>query len=215
MDNLIAVVSSLIEFFAIFALIFGLFRINIIEYLPETIFSGSLMTFISYWIRDVNNIELAAPFIQIGLLIIIMWVIFRYHLFWSAFISVTGYVTYGIIQAIFVLLFNSIFMVDITNHDTLKYVLQISTGCFSFILFWGFYHFNVGFNFVPHGRSVSIKLSKTSYYIIASVVGLLFTFSASYCFFEMNKAFKDDAFYMLVLSTICLIAFYWLSKKKE
>ncbi|WP_409177452.1 hypothetical protein [Brevibacillus fortis] len=211
MDEFLFVVFSFLEFFAIFYFICSLFRLNHIEFLYESIFSSSLLTFVSYFLRFVSNLEEIAPFIQLGCLIIIIAIVFRFHFYYSTVMSITGYVGYGVVQALYLILGNWIFSTDVASHDVLKFVLQGASFGTIFIIGWVIDRKDAGFNYVINGKSVTVRFSETKWYLIGAVSSFLALFGFVYLL--ASGLVSDNGLILLLLIGIQTFTLYNFLRK--
>lgn len=214
MEVVLFAIFSLMEYASILVLIFSLFRFNLNEYIPEVVFSSSLMTFFSYWIRYGSFLDVSAPFVQMGFLIIMMWVVFRFHLFWSTLMGGLVYAGYGILQAIILIGMEWIFGTGILVHDVWRHVLQVVTATAALLISWILHRYDKGLNFVPQGRVLTSTFSKANVSLLVSVLVILLTFSFSFYSLLKGHYSLSVSLVMLILTGFTLMSFFYLANRR-
>ncbi|WP_213413971.1 hypothetical protein [Xylanibacillus composti] len=96
--------TSSVSYIAILLIIFSLFRIQYRWYIPQMLFVCVSLSYISFTTREAS-LALYSPFIQIGFLIVLLWLLFRFHPFHALIMGVTGSICFGAIDVAVGLLF--------------------------------------------------------------------------------------------------------------
>ncbi|MED1800639.1 hypothetical protein [Brevibacillus porteri] len=177
----------------------------------EAIFASSLLTFVSYFLRFVSQLEVIAPFIQLACLIITIAVVFRFHFYYSTVMSITGYVGYGVLQMLYLILGNWIFSTDVATHDVLKFFLQGTSVVTIFLIGWIIDRKDVGFDYVIYGKSVTIRFSKTKLYLIGAISSFLALFGFVYLL--VSGLVSDNGLMLLFLVAVQIFMLYKFFKK--
>lgn len=97
LHGLMFAVTSLLEYFAIFWLTLSLFRFRALDYPLQIAFSCFALLIVSYLTRAGLLAEFS-PFIQVLVLIVLLWFVFRIQFFYASVMSVLGFVLYGTLQ---------------------------------------------------------------------------------------------------------------------
>lgn len=90
MDVIKMLFLSLLDYFAMIALMFALFRIRFKGMIPQTIFICIFLTYFSYTLHNVG-VAGQAPVINAIVFVLCIWLVYRIHWFYSALIGVIGY----------------------------------------------------------------------------------------------------------------------------
>lgn len=137
---------STIETLSLFALMMSLYRLKMIDYIWPALFVILLMNLQSYVLRNELSLEYLVPLIGILIFTFMLATIVKLPIVWSAIVTISGYVVFGVIQTIVVtILFGSVAEAQSTNEN--GYILQTVTALLMFFLSWGMYKFGIGFSF--------------------------------------------------------------------
>lgn len=71
---------SAVSYFSIFHLMFNMFSFRMRDFVKEVVFSSLLLMFISYVLRYELGMAVIAPFAQMVMMILLLWLLFRVHL---------------------------------------------------------------------------------------------------------------------------------------
>lgn len=210
---LVFTIVSSVEYVAIFALMFSLFRIDYRGYMPHIIFVCISLSYLSFTIRE-DSLAFYAPFIQMLSLITLMWLLFRIQIFYASIISVIGYFLYGIIQ-LTIYSIASMFRPDIKQFTVEMQIVALISGLIAFFLSNIVYRKNWGFSFVPHSedRRVNYRQKENMLLLFAlllSFIGLMSTYSFTVILDTPTSFISTLVF--LILSVAILI---YVSRKKD
>lgn len=204
---------SMIEWSTVFVLTFSIFMFRIKENTVNIIFWSALLSMFSYIVRDVANLTLISVILQLIVVFLIIWLLLRVPPIYAGVMATLGYISYGFIQTIIMMLLHwssIISMDDInTNQYNLDYtLLYISSTIMSYVLSIIFIKNRIGFSFVPDtlvkiGLRGNIKLF---------IVILLAAFTCGILLFSYEHGFLQWVFWSMTIVTISLV--YLLFKKE-
>lgn len=137
---------STIETLSLFALMMSMYRLKMIDYIWPALFVILLLNLKSYVFRNELSLEYMVPLIGILMFTFVLSAIVKLPIVWSAIVSISGYVVFGVIQSVVVtILFGSVTEAQSSNVN--GYILQTVTALIIFLLSWGMYKFGIGFSF--------------------------------------------------------------------
>lgn len=203
---------SSLEYFAMIALMFAIFRFSFRGFIPHTIFICVLLSYISYTLRDMGYGEYA-PLVQIMFFVVCVNLLYRVHWFYSILMGVVGYQSYVVIQVVVYVLLNKIF--SILGYDTLStyfvYCLQIISIIVPIMISYFLIRTGWGFTFVPIGDLFKIKLKKLNIVILMITVVLVWIIG-----FSIQLMYDLELFIPVsLLQLVLLIILLYYSGKKE
>lgn len=212
---------SVAELFSMFTFCFSLYRLKMLEYYKELSFVILLLPYISYANRFGFQQEGIDPLIQLGLLILFMWLLFRIQIFYAALISVSGFIMNLLTQTIVIFSLSSTGIIDrekvVTGSGADTYLMQL-VSCVAICLVALIIHkSNRGFSFVPTSSSRFKEKIKGNTTILLSIIttAILATVVFTYYWFFDNHGYS---FIFVILITITLLAsilFYSYKKDYE
>jgi len=141
---------SILETSAIYYLIFRIFKIDIM--VPEMLFSGLLMAFISYELRVVHQLVQVDLIVQVNLAFLFMWLLFRIHVFYAVILTGLSYLAYFMIQAIWYIIMDSLglfYRILDFPMELSTYLLQTISATCAFLIGWTIYAKRRGFDYIP------------------------------------------------------------------
>jgi hypothetical protein len=144
---------SLIEWSALFSLAFAMFRFKLRDHVSFIVITALFISMFSYLIRDVLDLVLIAPFIQLIVLIFLFKFMLRIPLVYAGIIISFGYIAFVCLQTLIVLTFERLSLVEL-DGSTLKnfnflYVLQVITSIITFCVIGFLTRYRIGFTLVP------------------------------------------------------------------
>ncbi|PZD93152.1 hypothetical protein DNH61_24190 [Paenibacillus sambharensis] len=139
---------STIEGFAIYALSFYIFRLDMRRYLPHVVLMLLLVSFQNYVARDILALSAAAPIINLVLSTFFFVTIIRIPLVWSMVMVLTGYIGFAVLQTSLVFLSLGFISLDeLQVYSWKAYILQALTGITGWLIGWILYKKRLGFTF--------------------------------------------------------------------
>ncbi|NBI28886.1 sensor histidine kinase [Chengkuizengella marina] len=204
-------IFSLLEYGALFFLMFTLFRLKMLDYIPKIILTSNILLYVSISLREGFELELLAPISQMFLLCILMWQLFSLNFLHAVIMSVVGYVCYAIIQTILYLIYTP----DIALFSNEVYILQIITAFITFIITLILKKFNIGYSFIVK-KPNKVKLSKLKFSLAFLILGFLPLISMYYFLYKPDFKVVYVLFFIVYLSiVISLIIKKWKQNLKQ
>jgi hypothetical protein len=213
MEFLLFVVFSSMEYLAIFAIMFALFRFEYKFYHNSVIFICGVLSFVSYSLRYGFEQEFLGPIVHILLIFAFLYYIFQVQVFYAGVMSVTGFLAYVIIQTITLVILNFSGVIkfgEVQPNTWEGYLIQIISCLLAFSIIFLIKRKNFGFAYVPHGQRAFVAykgLNKIFLYFI--ILGTIAT----------SILFELDNEPLLLIMTGVLIAIFiiiiYLSIRKE
>ncbi|NBI28654.1 hypothetical protein [Chengkuizengella marina] len=198
---------SSIEYMAFFFLMFRLFRFQPSYYVPQIVFSISLLLFVSTSMRYGFELSEFSAIAQLILICLLIWQLFNIHVFYAFVMGVSSYVFFGLIQSVIALIYH----LDIEFINSDAYVGQTLTSIVALVIGELIKKYNKGFSFIPEIYSPRKIKFKFPYLvtIIASIV--IVTVSTYY----QQKYHEDKLLYISLLLLITLMSFLFISLHRE
>ncbi len=160
-DFILFMVFSIMETMAMYYLMFRLFKFDMSP--VSIVFASAVASFISYTNRNVYEIQSLDVLVQIFLMFMFVWLLFKTHIFYAAIMTCTVYVGYVILQITYYFLLNGVGLFDSRlpiSSAVGTYLLQIITACTTFLLGLWVKRNRKGFDFVPHSPYEVVKMNK-------------------------------------------------------
>ncbi|MGG4493539.1 hypothetical protein [Brevibacillus reuszeri] len=214
MEIILFVVGSVLEYMAIFAFLFSLFKSGSREYFTEIFISCLMLTFVSFAMRYGFQLEKYSSFVQIAIFSLLLRSVFHFHLLYSILLS-SIYVIYGFWQVFVVLSvlewLNIVSLEQVLNREGQYYVLQAITILSVFFMAKGIRSLIPGFD-IPHGKAVVFK-NKMNFILLGLVVSLIFIFSMGY-YLLITGGNGSEIIVMLALSLFIIIIFSYIIARR-
>lgn len=210
---LVFTIVSSVEYVAIFTLMFSLFRIRFHGYKPHLVLVCLSLSYLSFTLRQ-DSLTLYAPFVQILLLIVLMWLLFRFQVFYAAIMTVFGYLGYSFVQ-LTVYYISTHLIPDAGLFRLEVYSVAIISAFVTYFISVIIRRKNWGFSFVPHNEEGSVNYRQRENVqllvaMILSIIGFIVTYSFA---LTLNTTFSFIiTLAFLILSVTILI---YISHKKE
>ncbi len=204
-EFLMNVLFSSLECYAMYFLMFKLFKIDIYD--KEMIFSSILMSVLSFFIREQYQTPNWDVFFQIVLMFLLVWMLFRIHFFYSIIMTVITFQAYMALQTgfYFILGFHKGSPISI-------YGLQLVTALVTIGLGWLVKKKRLGFDFIPDSPNYKISLkTKDIILFILTIPAIFFLTSTIY----ITQNFEDVLILLPVCHGIILISYLFISYRKD
>ena len=139
---------SMIEGLAVYTLILSIFRVPIIRFLWPIVLMVTVTNLQSFFIRDELQLTAISPIINVIITILFLAIFIRIPVVWSIVMTITGYISFALVQTLIVLLSNGYLSLNqIQNVSWKGYQLQLITGVVGMAVGWLLYKFGFGFSF--------------------------------------------------------------------
>ncbi|WP_127589198.1 hypothetical protein [Paenibacillus koleovorans] len=214
MEFLLFVIFSSMEYLAVFAIMFVLFRFEYKFYHNSVIFICAILSFVSYSIRYGFHQDFLAPIAQVLLIFAFLYYIFEIQIFYSGIMTVTGSLFFGIIQTVLYILLDRFGIITedgLVEHSVQGYTLQFISSLIVFILAILIKKRNYGFAYVPHGQRAFVRyqgLNRMFLYLM--ILGIIFILALFY--FNIEEPY---VILITIILTVIFIALMYLSVRKE
>ncbi|MEC0209585.1 hypothetical protein ABEX47_17005 [Paenibacillus ehimensis] len=213
-DFILFMVFSIMETMAMYYLMFRLFKFDM--YPVSIVFASAVASFISYTIRikyDFSSIDII---IQIILMFMFVWLLFRVNAFYAGIMTSTTYLSYVLLQMLYYLLMKHIGFFDarapfLNEYGT--YVLQVITAFTAWSLGFWIKTKRKGFDFVPHSPFGLVKMNKINISLLSLNVLGFFGLAAIFYSFLLNKSIQ--LIYLSLILTLIMYFILYLSYKKD
>ncbi|MFC5469931.1 hypothetical protein ACFPPD_14450 [Cohnella suwonensis] len=188
------------EAFTVYVLIMALFRFPIRSHLSYAILASAIMAQSSYLMRLVFHLYSYTSLVMLLLFIVLFWLLFRVHPFYSLLMTVTGYLVYIVIQATLMLVLQIWFSLE-EIVTPLIHVKMMQTGCASITLILALWvnQKRLGFSFVPEGSRIKLKLTSLNLML------LLVSIAASLLITGAANLFLSGGMLMSLIIALCLL----------
>ncbi|MBD2865801.1 hypothetical protein [Paenibacillus oceani] len=200
---------SSLEWLALFILTFAMFKFPYRGFWGQIILCSVLLSFLSYVLFDVLHLRPLAPIIQLPLVIICTWQVFRVHLFYAALMTTYGYNGYAFIQILFIVVMKG---AGLTFQELISTpyfsILQNATIVVTLLIGWFVHKRRLGFSFIPDFELVRVKFRGINLWLLVLIILGNIQF-ATYSFLATKST---EAF---LVSTIVLMLLLYFARKKE
>ncbi|NEW05984.1 hypothetical protein GK047_08180 [Paenibacillus sp. SYP-B3998] len=213
MDFLLFMFFGILETYAIYLLAFRFFRFEID--VVSIVFACVIASFISFSLREIYGYAGLDIFVQLILVFLFIWQLFKVHVFYSALLSVTGFITLSIIQTILLMALKLMgFMQDIPgSHSPSGYMLQVLTAGCVFLTSYFIQKKRLGFTFVPKSSYSTIAFTASNRMAIGIAMFSLFPLGLIYLLFNMQA---DQLFFLIPISlgAVLFALLHWANKRE-
>jgi len=202
------------ESIAGFVLILSIFMFPIRTYLIPTVFAAIVMAQTSFLTREVLQLDSITPLLMLGWIIAVIWMLFRVHIFYALLMGVSGYVSYGVLQFLFIFLFQ--FFIDIDTLTTEFYhlkLIQLLTSTASISIAYLLSRKRIGFSFVPDRKSERVSYHGVNRVLLYVIVGASLVIGIV-SYFAHNGKFSLFI-YIFSFILVVLILFYLAIRKER
>lgn len=203
---------SVLETYAMFYFMFKVFKIEI--YPVQMIFSSVIMAFISYVLRDEYGVPQIDVFVQMLLMFLFVWMMFRIHIFYATILTGVSYQFYMLLQTAYYYIMQQAGLFDTKIPYILSssvFILQTLSAATAFFIGWIVYKNRKGFDFVPDKPNGRIFIHFRDKVLFALIIPSFFIIAAT-----MYLAEYSDLFHLVPFIYGAILFFYiYLSYKKD
>jgi len=209
------VIGSLAEYLSYFIFMFALFRFRLKDRILYMVFVSFLMSQVSYFTRLNPEIGELSSYIQLALLIIVLWVLFRVPLYYSIVMNGAGFVVGFAVQGLVILLLlESGTPITSIQENALN---SAATQALSAFVVIGLSRLiitkNWGFDYVPTSHRAYVRISGVNAVLLVVIV--VAAVAACLTAFLFKNKFQD---YILLSNGIFIISvplFLYYSFRKD
>lgn len=201
LDALRFIFFSVVETFALLSLMVSIFRISPRPYIWQSLFLLLIMNLFSYLVRA-EDLSYLAPAMNTILYILIITVIMRIPILWSAIMAASGMILYTLLQAGVILTLYGSFSTDM-QYSMQGTIVQIVSSILTFGIVYVLLYFHIGFT--ADFEKLRFKLEHIL--ILIFIVGALITISMLMYF--------NNLYYMIIFTFLLGGVLIYYSVRKE
>lgn len=201
---------SVLEWAAMAIFMFSLFRFRLGGFIPHIIFLCVAMSYFSYTIRD--GLGPYSTSVQIIIYILMLWLMFRVHYFYSIIIGIIGYHAYILFQVPIIFLFEFLGLMNLEEQTGIA-EMQILTAVIVYLCSWLMWRYHLGFTFVPTSETKKIKFHRYNILMLIVALGDIVLEGIILKYYIMDR--RDLFFYLSLTQIIIMLFFLYYSLKKE
>lgn len=213
---LFTLISS-VEYIALIVFAFTLFRINPRWYKPQILFVCVSLSYVSFTMRG-DDLAVITPFVQLAVLIVLLWLMFHIHPGYAALVAVIGYFAYGLLQGALLLVLG-LFGVHLQAMTMSMYGVALLSSAIMFGVSYGLKRGNRGFSFVPVSDEVQKRSTDSKLILlILIIVFLIIGIGISYYFtlaVGSSLTFLIIFLLLLVCEVTILVSYSYYQDKKD
>ncbi|WP_372663455.1 hypothetical protein [Cohnella sp.] len=210
MDALLFLFISSLEWLALIVLTFAMFKFGIRGYWGQLVFTSFLLSLLSYLIFVVFEWNMLGPLLQLPVVFLFFWQMYRVPVFYAGLMVVNGYLWYALLQTT---IFYAFYISGLTLlPDTpLSFVVQSLSAGFAFLAAWQLIVKNIGFTFVPDTERIRVEWNGLHRrLLIMTVLGY-----AAVSSFKLLYVSGNIALMILALSTVIFGFLQYFVLQKE
>lgn len=204
-EFLLFMLFSVFECYSMYFLMFKVFKIDIFH--KEIIFSSILMSGISYFVRIDYSFASLDLFLQITLMFLLVWMLFRIHFFYAIVMTITTYQAYATIQ----IGLYYILSIKKYSHSSV-YLLQVISAATIFLIGWVVAQKRLGFDFIPDTPNYRLVLKTKDKILFALTIPALFFLTTT---IYVTKKFQEWLILLPVVHGFILIGYLFISYRKD
>src|SRR5690625_1713853 len=208
---------SSFEYVAIIMIAFAIYRIRFKNIAFHLLFISLSLSYVSFTMRDHVGIESFAPIIQIMVLFLFIWLMFRIQVFYALLITVTGYFSLVIDQGLLIVLLDFLGVIifeQVAPSTMIGYYIQMLTAAVLIVLSSIVEKFNWGFDFVPHSEFAKVRMRHENTIILSIILVAFLIFLVTYSLVMYNKLI--NGFQIIVMTNIVALALLiYFARKKD
>lgn len=217
MNFAIFTMISSIEYVAGLVFIAALFRFRYFMRMKMHILMVCiLLSYISYTTRTVYGLAIESTLIQVGLMTLFIWLLFRVQINYSLLMALTGHVAYGAIQFLLIFIFTYSGIFSLNDLEALKWpshILPITTSAIFFVISGLIIKKNWGFSFVPDRTDENYGLNNRKNTLILLAVTASFILLST--LHRIGITLISNIFVSSIIYIIAFAFFIIFSIKKE
>ncbi|RXZ83330.1 hypothetical protein EBB07_05825 [Paenibacillaceae bacterium] len=214
-DFVLFFLFSILETSAMFYLVFKVFKIDI--FVKEIVFASVIMGFISFVLRNEYHLLQLDLVIQIILMFLFIWLLFRIHIFYSIILVGMVYQIYFLIQSALFFLMDLFNLFHYQQPFTFSYsimVLQILSASTAYSIGRIIFVKRKGFDFVPDKPAGKIVIKRQDKILMALTIPSI-TIGVTISILYFNGNLSQIYFLIPIVSIVILLGFLTISYKKD
>lgn len=202
LESILFLLFSIIEGIGLLILMLSFYRLKATDHIWPAMFMIIIMSLQSYVVRNELELSYIVPIINLVLFVLLLATVWRVPIVWSAIVSITGYLAFGLIQTIIVvLMFGS---VEAAESIRIKgYILQTVTGLTTTLLGYLLFKFGLGFSF----NFDRLRLNKERLIVVGSIIIFFLIFAAI--------LYKNEVWINFIFTTTGMAFLLYYAFRKE
>ncbi|MBD2846242.1 hypothetical protein IDH44_13635 [Paenibacillus sp. IB182496] len=205
------------EYIVVLVFIMTFFRIKISGFYPQIFFIAIMLGNVSYATRADEILSKFSPIFQVVMFAILIWMLFRVHIFYSTIITTIGYASYALIQVLLVFIFTEtglISMQEVTEKLSFEsYIVPLCSMVLMLLLTWLIKRYDFAIDWIPNTHRAKVVMRGENNVFLVLTLLTLAVLIVLYYVLVIGLAI----YYISALLTIgCLIfVLLYLSKKRD
>lgn len=214
MKDAITLIVSALEFYVNFILTLIIFRFSVRSYLNHTIFGSVLLSQLSFFLYNYSVTNSMAPVIQLIIIILFLWLMFRVQIFYACAMGIFGFLIYILIQSGIVALMSLGFTLEQINTDyAITKIMQLLTIVVSLLVGFLLHRKRIGFSFIPDNDRQKINWVKQNILLLISIIATLVIFPVIHYFVVSGTSLY---FYIASVAVALIVGvFLYFTIRKE
>ncbi|WP_020619666.1 hypothetical protein [Paenibacillus daejeonensis] len=162
---------NVFETIAGFILMLSIYLFPIRSYTPQIVFTSIVMAQTSYLLREVFLLDWLTPFFMLLWMVLLLWLLFRIHLFYALLMAVSGYLVYIVLQMLIVLILQAVSPLT-EIQETFQYLklVQLLASLAALAISRVLIKKRLGFSFVPDRISESVPVRGTNRKLLITLI---------------------------------------------
>ena len=162
---------NVFETIAGFILMMSIYLFPIRSYTPQIVFTSIVMAQTSYLLREVFLLDWLTPFFMLVWMVLLLWLLFRIHLFYALLMAVSGYLVYIVLQMLIVLILQAVSPLT-EIQETFQYLklVQLLTSLAALAISRILIKKRLGFSFVPDRISENVPVRGTNRKLLITLI---------------------------------------------
>ncbi|MBJ6361611.1 hypothetical protein ACFOQM_09960 [Paenibacillus sp. GCM10012307] len=213
METLYYFIFSGSEWLAMVLLTFVMFKFPLRGYWGQIILTAIVMSFLSHFLFQVIDQRTLATILQPPVLFLLLWQVFRVHIFYSGLMTIYGYMGYLFAQhsVMTIFLWLGIPLEELIPNTLPLYLLQTSSILLVILAAGVLGKYRLGYSFVPDFEYVPVSLKGTNLKLLLFAIVGYFLIAVSN-FVSFNKGAPK---LIILISFIALGFLLYYAQRKE
>jgi hypothetical protein len=214
MEHVLFFLFSFLEFAAGLAFVLALFRFDFVEYRTHILYSGFILTEISYLLRMGFDLEPISLIVQMVSLIVMFILLYQFPIFSSIIIGTVGYILFGLLQMLIQVFLTILTPLSLSDLYKMGYVIQTLTAAAGFMAAGLARRMRIGVGFLPRQQSDHLHFDTENVLIFSIMVITVLTI-LTYSIFQFDQVMMAVVLMVLLLVQILLLIYLANRKVKR
>ncbi|GIQ71170.1 hypothetical protein DUZ99_11965 [Xylanibacillus composti] len=183
------------------------------QYVPHIVFVCLSLSYLSFTTRAAS-LELYSPFIQMAFLVVLLWLLFRFHFFHAFIMGVTGIICFGVLDP-GVAFFFMLAGYEVVQFSVQMHVVGVLSGLLGLAVSAIISKKNWGFSFIREEERVKVNLRERNSLLLVSAIGLgIIGLFAGY-FFVLYINNPTSVLFTVIVALVSTVLLLYLSGERE